>query len=414
MSSSNPVPDSQNVVTIMPETPQGAIQALINDPPPPYPSQPSPGRTRRTRRNRRTAPGPEPLHSRISSDSTNLSHELETTEASETTPLLNSGNTSASTARPRRANGRPRSASHGSVFSASSAAPSLAQTVVTLFQAEYDSDYGSDDDESIDAEQEDQAEAYHRGHEDVSRTAHSTSHLARHNTLTSPTHDHEPNRKIRHGLFSKSFWRRYYHPLTRRPYYTAFFHLVVLNFPFALAAWVYLFVFTLTGTALLITLPIGALLCFLNALGARIFARGELYLQRTFHGTSSFYPFPVVSSSNNSLPIFTRMRPPSAAEIESGYAAYGDLVPEESFYRNSYFMFTDPTTYQSLFYFLVIKPVITLVLSLLILVVFIPMIVLGLVTAGATAPPAMRAIRRLGRWQAGVAVDGLVGTRSRA
>ncbi|ESK89395.1 hypothetical protein Moror_16196 [Moniliophthora roreri MCA 2997] len=395
-----------------PEAPQEPIQALINDPPPPYPIQSSPGRTRRTRRNRRTTS--EPLHSQVSSESTTHSHELDSTEASETTPLLMAHpNSSASTARPRRLSGRPRSASHGSVFSASSAAPSLAQTVVTLFQAEYDSDYGAEGDESTDAEHEDNNDDHRRDHNQVSHAVHSTQHPPLHNPFTSPTQDHDFHRKVRHGLFSKSFWRRYYHPLTRRPYYAAFFHLVVLNFPFALAAWVYLFVFTLTGTALLITLPIGALLCFLNALGARIFARGELYLQRTFHGTSSFYPFSDAASSNNPLPIFTRMRPPSAAEIESGYAAYGDLVPEESFYRNSYFMFTDPTTYQALFYFLVIKSVITLVLSLLILVVFIPMIVLGLITAGVTVPPAMRAIRRLGRWQAGVAVDGLVGVKSR-
>ncbi|KAG6827172.1 hypothetical protein H0H92_012908 [Tricholoma furcatifolium] len=78
-------------------------------------------------------------------------------------------------------------------------------------------------------------------------------------------------------------WRRYFRPLTRRAYYSSLFHLVVLNFPYALAAWVYLFVFTVAGTTLLMALPLGAILCLFDLLGARAFARGELYLQkRTF------------------------------------------------------------------------------------------------------------------------------------
>ncbi|KAJ3981660.1 hypothetical protein F5890DRAFT_1556626 [Lentinula detonsa] len=54
-------------------------------------------------------------------------------------------------------------------------------------------------------------------------------------------------------------WARYFLPLTRSVYWRSLTHLVLINFPFALAAWVYLFVFTVTGTALLIALPLGAI-----------------------------------------------------------------------------------------------------------------------------------------------------------
>ena len=45
-------------------------------------------------------------------------------------------------------------------------------------------------------------------------------------------------------------WRRYFRPLGRRAYYSAVFHLVVLNFPYALAAWLFIFVFTLVRLSL--------------------------------------------------------------------------------------------------------------------------------------------------------------------
>ena len=64
--------------------------------------------------------------------------------------------------------------------------------------------------------------------------------------------------------------------------------------------------------------------------------------------------------------------------------------------------FTDPTSYQALFYFLVIKPAIT-ILFLLPLIVLVPVsFVLVL-----PAPAVLRAVRRLGAWQANVAIEGL-------
>ncbi|KAK7692164.1 hypothetical protein QCA50_003784 [Cerrena zonata] len=97
-------------------------------------------------------------------------------------------------------------------------------------------------------------------------------------------------------------------------------------------------------------------------------------------------------------PIFTRIRPSTAEEIEAGLGTQY----EHSFYRNAYSMFTDPTSYQALFYFLVIKPGITLFLSL-IFIVLAP-VSLALILP---FPAVLRLVRRLGIWQANVAVDGL-------
>ncbi|KAG7098100.1 hypothetical protein E1B28_000074 [Marasmius oreades] len=400
--------NTPTVTAIIPGPPQRSIQALISDPPPPYPS---PRRTRRVNNRSQSSPNtPEPVHLQVPSSES--AHE----PVEETTPLLGSNNTGTVG---RRRGTRPRSGSHtGSVFSSVSVAPSLSQTVTSLFQTEYDSDYGGEDAGDEGDSTDEAPEGRTRTHEGHQYTPLPTTNNGQF-TVQDEDEVQEGHRSKslscwkNHWFLSKPFWRRYYHPFTRKPYYHAFIHLAVINFPFALLAWIYLFVFTLTGTALLITLPIGALLCFLNAIGARTFARGELYLQTKFH-KPSLHLYPALNSDSpypHPYPLFIRLRPPTAAEIESGLASRGDLLPENSFYRNSYAMFADPTTYQSLFYFLVIKPAITLGLSLLIVIVFVPMIVLGLVTGGLTVPPAMRAVRRLGRWQAGVAIDGLVPIR---
>ena len=89
-----------------------------------------------------------------------------------------------------------------------------------------------------------------------------------------------------------------------------------------------------TGTILLIALPLGAVLCFCDLLGARAFSRGELALQSRFHGPLAHaLPYPP-------RPIFTRYRPLTPAEIESGHAiaARSILVAERSFYKNTYAM----------------------------------------------------------------------------
>lgn len=112
-------------------------------------------------------------------------------------------------------------------------------------------------------------------------------------------------------------------------------------------------------------------------------------------------------------PIFYRLQHASF-DVESEASAEYD----SSFYRNAYAMvskrqlhstknntvpqFTDATTYQSLFYFLVIKPGITLLLGIS-LIVLVPVSFVFVLPA----PAMLRITRRLGIWQANVAVEGL-------
>ncbi|KAJ7751568.1 hypothetical protein B0H14DRAFT_2981160 [Mycena olivaceomarginata] len=288
--------------SLSPPTPQAPGDEL--DPPPPYPSQ-----GRRSRRpNRRHIQ--TSLHGQIAPVS---SLEEGGPDAPENAPFLTG----------RRVVTRPRSESHTSVFSSVSVAPSLAQTVASLFRA-YEDD-------------EDFPEVHTRPE----------------------------------GFRSVRTWRRYFRPLGRRVYYRSLFHLYFINFPFALAAFLFAVIFTVTGTTLLVALPLGALLCFFNLLGVRTFSRGELALQTKFH-TPLAYPAPYPPR-----PIFTRTR-----EIAIGGP-------------NAYAMFTDATSYQAL-------RAITLLLSLGLLVVGVPAIVLV-----GPAPLAFRAIRNLGIWQANIAVEGL-------
>ncbi|KAF5346698.1 hypothetical protein D9756_010368 [Leucocoprinus leucothites] len=349
---------------------------ILNDPPPPYPSRD--GRRAPRRPGRRLNQNVQhiqtshlhPHHQQYSSSDSQYDartspvspgggggmHTDEEGEPTETTLLLSHGTS-----------GRPRSYSHASTMSA---APSFVQTVFSLFQTEED---GDGDERYLRVEEEQ--------HEQHARSGGA---------------DGERRGRVRRGFFSVAAWKRYFRPLARRAYYSSFLHLAVINFPYALAAWVYLFVFTVTGATLLMALPLGAVLCFFNLLGARTFARGELSLQYRFHYPLS-YPPPYPPR-----PIFTRYREPSLSEVESGRAVEGRLVRETSFYRNTYAMFTDSTSYQALFYFLVIKPAITLLLSIAIWAVGVPFMVLVL-----PAPAVLRAVRRLGIWQANVSIEGL-------
>ncbi|KZT22169.1 hypothetical protein NEOLEDRAFT_1032200, partial [Neolentinus lepideus HHB14362 ss-1] len=274
---------------------------------------------------------------------------------------------------------RPRTTSYTSTYlsSASSVAPhtrppSLAQTAFTLFHSDDESDLDNDDDDGDYAP-----------------------------LPTHPPHEVSENSPAPSVAWSRRMrnWRRYWRPLGRWRYWMSLAHLLLINFPFALVAWVYLFVFTLTGTMLLMALPLGAVLCFLDLLGARAFSRAELTLQSYFHSPLP-YPLP-----DPPLSIFSRLRAPADADVESGLFGSGQRAPlvyERSFYRNTYAMFTDPTSYRALFYFLVIKPSITILFTLLFLVLTPLSFALVLPT-----PILLRIARRLGIWQAGVAVEGL-------
>lgn len=51
----------------------------------------------------------------------------------------------------------------------------------------------------------------------------------------------------------------YFEPLIRRDHWLSVIHLILINFPFALVVWLYLFLGVLVGTTLLLTLPLGML-----------------------------------------------------------------------------------------------------------------------------------------------------------
>lgn len=194
----------------------GPGQPLVaNDPPPPYPS-----RQRRVRTNRRYTPRTHATghHSSVEFDNDILaSHHGNTTtsesygddeaEPTEATPFL--GPLSPQSAH-RRLSGRPRSLSHTSTISA---APSLARTVLSLFQ-------------------EDDCVFLPESNED--RVLIGDIHGERH-----------ASHSKKGGFFSVTGWRRYFRPMGRSAYYRSLFHLTIVNFPYALLAWVYLFVFTL-------------------------------------------------------------------------------------------------------------------------------------------------------------------------
>lgn len=97
------------------------------------------------------------------------------------------------------------------------------------------------------------------------------------------------------GTWGKG-WKRYWRPWSRKAYWNAALHLILLNFPFvssantrngagadcqALLIWPWLVVGTLVGTALLITLPIGAAVWWITLFLSRSSARLEVRTRRS-------------------------------------------------------------------------------------------------------------------------------------
>ncbi|KAI0743666.1 hypothetical protein C8Q80DRAFT_1355507 [Daedaleopsis nitida] len=367
-----------------------------HDPPPPYPSA---RRTRHNRRRRAILDTSEHSHTQAPSDEYDsplqaLSHHFpdgpDDTDPAETTPLLGPHNTTSSRPQHPAAIGRRRTLSLTSTLrSSASLAPSFAQTVLSAFHPERDPD--------VDPECRDEPPiaGEHGDSEAEFDSPIAPEYDPEQRALAADLSGYAPRQSQRSHL---AFWpraRRYFRPLKIRAYYSSLLHILVINFPYALLCWIFCFVFTLVGTCTLMALPLGAVFCFVDLFGARILSRGELALQTTFHGPLS-YPHP-----HPPRPIFTRMRPPTPAQLEAGVPA-SVLVQEASFYRNAYAMFTDPTSYQALFYFLVIKPGITVLM-------FLFFLVLTPVAAATVVPlPAvLRLARRVGIWQANVAVEGL-------
>lgn len=180
------------------------------DPPPPYPS---PGRrSRPARPSRHGRHRLAPQHTQLSSNESDFSQFPASED--ETAPLLPPGS-------PNSHNRRPRTLSTSTALSSTSEGtlsitPSLSHTVFSFFQSDIDYHGQNDDD-----------------HADDNTQNRCMSGLQRR----------------RWPLFSSRAWKRYFKPLSQRVYYKALFHLLVLNFPYALAAWVYLFVFTLVSEA---------------------------------------------------------------------------------------------------------------------------------------------------------------------
>lgn len=193
-----------------------------SEPPPPYTT--SPHRSRRTRRPGTRIPS-DPVADFEAPTRTNppqrirhgpLGPDISDDDiATENTPLL-------STPLLRR---RQRTVSHSStVRSTMSGSPSLAQTLVSAFQPELDSDI----DLNVTPPMQDERR-----------------HICRRQEVSESNAEGLDQHVERLGAWARI--KRYFRPMGRRAYYSAVFHLLVVNFPFALLAWVYLFVFTLVG-----------------------------------------------------------------------------------------------------------------------------------------------------------------------
>ncbi|KAG8985679.1 hypothetical protein FRB94_001938 [Tulasnella sp. JGI-2019a] len=196
---------------------------------------------------------------------------------------------------------------------------------------------------------------------------------------------------------------RYFQPLVEKEYWLAALHLGIINFPFALVAWIYLFVGTLVGTTLLLLLPFGFLVWWMTLVGARAFTRWELKLQDKFHLHQSGESSPTVPYRHQALRLQLQSPLILASQLEAGQPNL-EAPPayDPSFLQTTYAMFLDPVSYQPLFYFIVIKGATTLLLTPIVLAVVPVSLVLIF-----PAPLVLRAVRRVGRWQADLAMEGL-------
>jgi len=142
---------------------------------------------------------------------------------------------------------RRQSISHASV---TSSAPSLTQTLLSLFQAT--------DDEDEDTPGEARTNDFQSGGErtqlldsarDVIRSGYGCDWATIHGATLEHTRQIPQHfeRRRNHRIFTLVAWKWYFRPLIRSAYYKPLFHLLVLNFPYALVAWLYLFIFTVVS-----------------------------------------------------------------------------------------------------------------------------------------------------------------------
>lgn len=207
----------------------------VSDPPPPYPS--SRTRSNRPRRHRATIPHLSPIFSdgdHAAGAAVDWDRSIPR-EALETTPLLTHESRSSFTRRPSQL---PRSGSYSSTIRTSSShSPSLAHTVWYVFEDE-------EDDSDVDVSE---------------RLLHDGQHhrrIGQHGGQHPSAEEAVRRTSVRWPFFSKPAWAWYFQPLCRRAYYAAVFQLLALNLPYALAAWIYLFVFTLVSRLWLWSLEI--------------------------------------------------------------------------------------------------------------------------------------------------------------
>jgi hypothetical protein len=216
------------------------------DPPPPYPSP-----RRRARRFRhltsspRQLPESAPDHDNAPSCSPvtgtiSVSPPSPTDAAPSTAEALddNEEDESAGESTPFLASRAPRARPRGlsSISHASSAAlpraPSLAQTCLFLFCTDDDDEDGEAAAGWMDVSsflmQEEREES--DGREGTGTRTRGSAGLS--------------------ALFSRAGWRRYFRPMGRAVYYRSFVHLLLVNFPYALVAWVYLFILTVVSALL--------------------------------------------------------------------------------------------------------------------------------------------------------------------
>lgn len=180
----------------------------IADPPPPYPTRER--RTRISRSLRGQQHGTQTSqHTQSSSGETDDSgispYPEDEAEPNETTPFLTSGHRQTNYVHVRRQRAQ-------SITSTMSAAPSLAQTVLSLFQTEDDvylDEVGVERVRTLSGEDTGSILSQRQG-----------------------------------GFFWYATWKRYFRPMAVKAYWRSLFHLTVINFPYGLLAWVYLFVFT--------------------------------------------------------------------------------------------------------------------------------------------------------------------------
>lgn len=238
----------------------------------------------------------------------------------------------------------------------------------------------------------------------------------------------------------------------RRAYHAAVFHLMVINFPYALIAWIYLFIFTLVSVQSLgsglsgmcwwlipcsrpvrpfwsrcLLEPSCASLIFLGPgrspeprsaflYSSELVFSSYLFILSLHYKQSFMAPSPFLRhipldqfSSVYALPSFPRQKPVHPAWNLKHLSIRTPMhwcVRRPSIYHwcllAFHGQFTDATTYQALFYFLVIKPGITLCTSIVLIVLVPVSYVLVL-----PAPLMLRFVRKIGIWQANVAVEGL-------